>query len=67
MPPSPGASWTGKRYRHDRISLAYVSSHFHEHPLGYLMAGLFEQHDRNRFELIAISSGPDDRSPMRSA
>ena len=65
-PPSPGPSWTGKRYRHDRIRLAYVSSHFHEHPLGYLMAGLFEQHDRNRFELTAISSGPDDRSPMRT-
>ncbi|HSS69695.1 MAG TPA: tetratricopeptide repeat protein [Casimicrobiaceae bacterium] len=65
-PPSPGASWTGKRYRHDRIRLAYASSSFHRHPLGYLMAGLFEQHDRNRFETIAISSGPDDRSAMRA-
>ncbi len=65
-PPSAGASWTGKRYRHNRIRLAYVSSSFHRHPLGYLMAGLFEQHDRNRFETIAISSGPDDRSAMRA-
>lgn len=65
-PPSAGASWTGKRYRHDRIRVAYVSSSFHRHPLGYLMAGLFEQHDRTRFETIAISSGPDDRSAMRA-
>jgi len=65
-PPSAGGPWIGKRYRHDRIRLAYVSSHFHQHPLGYLMAHLFELHDRNRFELIAISSGPDDRSAMRT-
>jgi protein O-GlcNAc transferase len=65
-PPSASTRWNGAPYRHDRIRLAYLSSDFHAHPLGYLMAGLFEQHDRKRFELIAISSGPDDRSPMRS-
>jgi len=64
--PSASKPWSGNRYRHDRIRLAYVSSSFHRHPLGYLMAGLFEQHDRNRFETIAISSGPDDRSAMRA-
>lgn len=65
-PPSPMPMWTGERYRHDRIRLAYVSSHFHEHPMGHLMAGLFEQHDRERFETIAVSFGPDDSSAMRS-
>ena len=57
-PPSASGVWTGKRYRHDRIRLAYVSSDFHAHPLGYLMAALFEQHDRNRFETIASVVGP---------
>jgi len=30
------------------------------------MAALFEQHDRSRFETIAVSLGADDRSAMRS-
>src|SRR4029079_12387466 len=30
------------------------------------MAGLFERHDRNRFETIALSLGRDDHSAMRS-
>ena len=28
-------------------------------PMAYLMAGLFERHDRSRFETIAVSLGPD--------
>ena len=58
--------WRGERYRHDRIRLAYLSADFHEHATAYLMAGLFERHDRSRFETIAISSGPDDDSAMRA-
>lgn len=50
----------------DKIRLAYVSADFHEHATAFLMAELFELHDRSRFELIAISYGPDDRSPMRT-
>ncbi|MBA3505319.1 MAG: tetratricopeptide repeat protein [Betaproteobacteria bacterium] len=65
-PPLAMAMWTGERYRHGRIRVAYVSSDFREHPLGHLMAGLFEQHDRERFETIAVSLGPDDSSAMRS-
>jgi predicted O-linked N-acetylglucosamine transferase (SPINDLY family) len=30
------------------------------------MAGLFEGHDRGRFEVVAYSYGPDDGSPMRA-
>ena len=56
----------GGRYRHDRIRVAYVSASFHAHPLGYLMAGLFERHDRTRFETIAVSLGPDTGDAMRS-
>jgi protein O-GlcNAc transferase len=59
------AVWRGTPYRHARIRLAYLSADFHEHATAYLMARLFELHDRDRFELIAISYGPDDRSAMR--
>jgi predicted O-linked N-acetylglucosamine transferase (SPINDLY family) len=48
------------------IRLAYASADFHEHATAYLMAELFETHDRACFEVVAISYGPDDQSPMRA-
>jgi predicted O-linked N-acetylglucosamine transferase (SPINDLY family) len=55
----------GAAYRHDKIRLAYLSADFHEHATAYLIADLFEQHDRSRFEVLGISFGPDDGSEMR--
>lgn len=57
--------WRGERYRHHRIRLAYLSPDFREHALAYLVAELFEQHDKSRFEIFAVSLGPDDGSAMR--
>jgi protein O-GlcNAc transferase len=57
--------WTGERYRHDRIRIAYVSPDLREHPVGHLMAGIFERHDKTRFETIAISIGANDSSRLR--
>ena len=48
-----------------RIRVAYLSLHFHEHPMAYMYAKLFEAHDRSRFEVMALSYGPDDKSEMR--
>ena len=64
--PSADSTSTGSRCHHDRIRLAYVSAHFRDHPMGHLMAALFERHDRTRFETIAVSLGRDDDSAMRS-
>lgn len=50
---------------HDRIRIAYVSGDFQEHATAYLMADLFECHDRSRFEIYGISFGPDDQGEMR--
>ena len=61
MPPL----WHGELYRHDRIRVAYLSADFHSHATAYLAAGLFEAHDRTRFETVAVSFGPDDSSDMR--
>lgn len=60
------AFWQGERYRHKKIRLAYVSPDLREHPVGHLMAGVFEHHDKARFETIAISIGIDDGSRLRS-
>jgi predicted O-linked N-acetylglucosamine transferase (SPINDLY family) len=58
--------WRGERYEHGRIRVAYVSGDFRVHPVAILMAGVFEHHDRQRFETIGISFGPDDRSDLRA-
>lgn len=62
----PPPLWKGENYGHDRIRIAYLSSDFYEHATAYLTAELFERHDRNHFEIIAVSYGPDDKSPMRA-
>lgn len=56
--------WQGERYTHQKIRLAYVSADFREHAVSVLMAGVFEQHDRSRFEVIAISLRPPEPSPL---
>jgi len=48
-----------------RIRVAYVSSDFHSHPTAFLAAGLFERHDRARFDVIGVSYGRDDGGEMR--
>jgi len=55
----------GARRDRDRIHIAYLSADFHQHATAQLTAGLFEHHDRSRFEVTAISVGPNDHSDMR--
>ena len=50
----------------NRIKIAYYSSDFHEHATSYLIAELFELHDRNKFEVIGFSYGPVSASPIRA-
>jgi predicted O-linked N-acetylglucosamine transferase (SPINDLY family) len=52
--------------RDGRLRIGYLSASFHEHPTARLMVGLFEEHDRGRFEITGYSYGPDDRSPLRA-
>ncbi len=54
------------RHTHDRIRLAYLSADFHDHPTAALSVEILESHDRDRFTVIGISCGPDDKSPMRA-
>ena len=62
--PSQKPIWRGERYKHDRIRVAYVSSDFREHAVSYLTAGMFEHHNKSRFDVTAISLGPNDNSEM---
>lgn len=45
-----------------RCRLGYVAAEFRDHATAHLAAGLFEQHDRNRFELYAYSLSRGDGS-----
>jgi predicted O-linked N-acetylglucosamine transferase (SPINDLY family) len=54
-----------KRARSPKIRIGYYSADFHNHATTWLMAELFERHDRSRFELIGFSFGPDRQDEMR--
>lgn len=49
-----------------RIRLGYLSSDLRVHAVASLIAGVFEHHDRSRFEVIGYSTSPNDQSPMRT-
>ena len=61
LPPLAGS----RPYRHDRIRLGYLSSDFCDHPVGYQIARLIELHDRSRFEVLGLSTGPRDDGATR--
>ena len=48
-----------------RLRVGFVSSDFHHHATAILMAEVFEKLDRDRFEVVLYSHGPEDGSPMR--
>jgi protein O-GlcNAc transferase len=49
-----------------RLRVGYLSGDFYDHPTAVLAAGVFEAHDRSRFEVSGYSTGPDDGSAWRA-
>jgi len=58
--------WRGERYSHERIRVAYLTADFRPHPVAFLVAGVFEHHDKSRFETIGISFGPGTESEIHA-
>lgn len=52
-------------YAHERIRIGYISSDFCRHAMSYLIAELFERHDRSAFEVYGYCSSPEDGSDIR--
>ncbi|TLU70953.1 O-linked N-acetylglucosamine transferase, SPINDLY family protein [Lichenicoccus roseus] len=52
-------------YRHDRIRIGYLSSDFCRHAMSFLVAELFEHHDRSRFEIYGYCATLEDGSEIR--
>lgn len=48
-----------------KLRVGYFSPDFHEHPVSYLMAEVFDLHDRNLFEIYAFSFGKETNDEMR--
>ena len=51
--------------KNNKIKIGYFSSDFHNHATAYLIAQLFELHDKSIFEIHAFSYGPDNLDFMR--
>jgi len=51
--------------RNKKIKVGYYSADFHNHATSYLMVEIFELHDKNNFEIIAFSFGPNTNDTMR--
>jgi predicted O-linked N-acetylglucosamine transferase (SPINDLY family) len=49
-----------------RLRVGYISSDLRDHAIGYLMAELFELHDRSRVEVFAYYCGPASESPLHA-
>jgi protein O-GlcNAc transferase len=63
-PPRTTLPASATRARRPRIRLGYYSSDYGDHPVAHLAVGLFEEHDRKQFEVVAFSSGPSRSDEM---
>jgi predicted O-linked N-acetylglucosamine transferase (SPINDLY family) len=64
-PPAAAAPAWPPRPPGQRIRAAYLSADLHDHATARLMVGVLEAHDRTRFEIIALSYGPDLGGALR--
>ena len=62
---NPSLGCIPKKLNRSKIRIGYYSSDFHAHPVSILSVGLFEHHDKLKFELIAFSFGPDTHDEIR--
>ena len=53
-----------KSLANKKIRLGYYSADFYNHAMSYLLAKLFELHDKSKFEIIAFSFSPERDDEM---
>ena len=64
-PFDPSLGLIVKSARENRIRIGYYSADFVDHPVSILTVGLFELHDKSKFELVAFSYGPESHDGLR--
>ena len=62
-PPRPAPA--RKTFDRDKIRIGYLCGEFREQATSFLMAGIYEQHDRGRFHVAAFDSRGGDGSALR--
>jgi predicted O-linked N-acetylglucosamine transferase (SPINDLY family) len=66
-PEIPGAPHDpAARQARSKIRIGYVSGEFRQQATAILMAGVYDRHDKEAFELVALDAGVDDQSPLRA-
>jgi predicted O-linked N-acetylglucosamine transferase (SPINDLY family) len=50
----------------NKIRIGYLSADFRQHPVSFLMAEVFELHNRSRFHITAYAYDTDGSTPMRN-
>jgi predicted O-linked N-acetylglucosamine transferase (SPINDLY family) len=58
--------WSGERYEHDRVRVGYLAPEFGFNPVATQMAGIFENHDKSRFEITLLPFGRGHGSDILS-
>jgi protein O-GlcNAc transferase len=64
-PLNPALGEPKRRQNRSKIRIGYFSADLHEHATAHLIAEMLELHDKDAFEILAFSYGPDIRDPMR--
>lgn len=54
-----------KRPKEGKIKIGYFSNDLRNHATAYLIAEFFERHNKDKFELIAFSFGPNKQDEMQ--
>ena len=65
FPLRAGLIQASKRSPRSKIRIGYLAGEFRQHATSILMTGVFECHDRNRFEVYAFDNGWDDGGDLR--
>ncbi len=65
-PHLPAPLSTGEPYRHDRIRVAYLAANFGDDPVSSLIAGVIDNHDRQRFEVTGVLLRAGNNGPMQA-
>ena len=64
--PERSAGWpTAHVGSEGKIRIGYVAGEFRNHAVAWLLTGMFEHHDRSRFEVVAFDTAGGDDSPLR--
>jgi predicted O-linked N-acetylglucosamine transferase (SPINDLY family) len=55
----------GPRSPSQKIRIAYLCGEFRDQATSILMTGVYESHNKEKFEIYALDNGWDDQSPIR--